>query len=153
MIDQYGRGHLPVLLNGGKNVGNYAFVDDLVRGYVLAMEKGRVGERYILGGENVSLRGLFELVDEAAGRWQRQISLPPWGALAFARFEKWKAERFGVYPRITPGWVATFLADWAYSCAKAKRELGYTITSLRDGIRSTCEWLRERREGAKGAVQ
>ena len=142
MIDQYHRGRLPVLLNGGVNVGNYAFVDDLVRGYVLAMEKGRIGERYILGGENVSLKGFFALVDEATGRRHRQVSLPPWAALGFARFEQLKAEWLGIYPQITPGWVETFLADWTYSCAKAERELGYRITPLKVGIRATCEWLR-----------
>ncbi|HWV99222.1 MAG TPA: SDR family oxidoreductase [Candidatus Acidoferrum sp.] len=149
MIEQYNRGRLPVLLNGGVNVGNYAFVDDLVRGYVLAMEKGRVGERYILGGENASLKCFFQKVDEAAGRRHRQISLPPWAALAFARFEQWKAGWFGLYPQITPGWVETFLADWAYSCAKAERELGYTITPLKEGIRATCEWLATQRGGGK----
>jgi farnesol dehydrogenase len=146
MVDQYNRGRLPVLLNGGVNVGNYVFVNDLVRGCVLAMEKGRVGERYILGGENVSLKGFFEWVDEATGHRHRQISLPPWVALAFARFEKLKAGWFGIYPQISPGWVETFLADWAYSCAKAERELGYTITPLKEGIRDTCEWLRAQRE-------
>ena len=145
MIEQYLRGRLPVLLNGGVNVGNYALVDDLVRGFLLAMEKGRVGERYLLGGENISLKGFFSLVDEAAGARHRQISLPPWGALAFARFEELKARGFGIYPKITPGWVETFLADWVYSCAKAERELGYAITPLRQGIRATCEWLRTRR--------
>ncbi len=145
MIEQYLRGRLPVLLNHGVNVGNYALVDDLVRGFLLAMEKGRVGERYILGGENVSLKDFFRLVDEATGTRHRQISLPPWGGLAFARFEQLKARWFGVYPQITPGWVRTFLAHWAYSCAKAERELGYKITPLREGIRATCEWLKNRR--------
>jgi nucleoside-diphosphate-sugar epimerase len=149
MVDQYRRGRLPVLLNGGANVGNYAFVDDLVRGCVLAMEKGRIGERYILGGENVSLRGFFELVDEATGRRHRQISLPPCAALAFARFERLKAEWLGIHPQITPGWVETFLADWAYSSAKAERELGYTITPLQEGIRATCAWLRGPRGDGK----
>jgi farnesol dehydrogenase len=144
MIDQYQRGRMPVLLNGGVNVGNYVFVDDLVRGFLLAMEKGRIGERYILGGENVSLKGFFALVDEATGRRHWQVPLPPWAGLAFARFEKLKAEWLGIYPQITPGWVETFLADWAYSCAKAERELGYTITPLKSGIRATCDWLRAR---------
>jgi farnesol dehydrogenase len=111
----------------------------------MAMEKGRVGERYILGGENASLKGFFKLVDEVMGRRHRQIPLPPWGALAFGRFEQMKAGWFGIYPKITPGWVETFLADWAYSCAKAERELGYAITPLREGIRATCEWLRAQR--------
>jgi farnesol dehydrogenase len=149
MIDQYCRGRLPVLLNGGLDVGNYAFVDDLVRGYVLTMEKGRIGERYILGGENVTLKNLFTLVDEATGRRRWQISFPPWAALTFARVEKLKAEWFGIYPQITPGWVETFLTDWAYSCAKAERELGYTITPLKDGIRATCDWLRSQSGGGR----
>ncbi len=141
MIDQYTRGRLPVLLNGGVNVGNYAFVDDLVRGFVLAMEKGRIGARYILGGENISLKDFVRLVDEATGRRHWQISLPPWAALAFGRVEELKARWLGLYPQITAGWVETFLADWTYSCAKAQRELGYRITPLREGIRMTCEWL------------
>jgi nucleoside-diphosphate-sugar epimerase len=149
MIDQYIRGRLPVQLNGGVEVGNYAFVDDVVRGHALAMEKGRIGERYILGGENLSLKGFFHLVDEATGQRRRQVSLPPWAALAYARVERLKAEWLGIYPQITPGWVETFLADWAYSCAKAERELGYTITPLKDGIRVTCEWLRLQRENGK----
>ncbi len=149
MIDQYQRGRLPVLLNGGRNVGNYAFVDDLVRGCVLAMEKGRLGERYVLGGENVSLKGFFNLVDEVTGRRHRQISLPRWAALAFGRLEQFKAQWLGIYPQITPGWVETFLADWAYSSAKAERELGYTITPLREGIRATCEWRRAQQAAGK----
>lgn len=145
MIDLYDRGRFPVLLAGGANVGNYALVDDLVRGHILAMEKGRVGERYILGGENVSLRGLFDLVDEVTGKRHLRFSLSPWLAMAYGRLEEKKAEWFGVYPRITPGWVETFLQEWAYSSAKAERELGYTITPLKEGIRLTCDWLHRRR--------
>ena len=147
MIDLYDRGTLPVLL-GGDRVGNYVLVDDLVRGHILAMEKGKAGERYLLGGENASLERLFELIDDVSGKKHRQISLPRFLALAYACLEEKKAEWFGAYPRITPGWVGTFLHDWAYSCAKAERELGYTTTPLREGIRLTYEWLvRSRRAG------
>jgi nucleoside-diphosphate-sugar epimerase len=151
MIDLYGRGRFPVLLAGGVNVANYALVDDVVRGHVLAMEKGRVGERYILGGENVSLSRLFDLVDEATGKRHLRLDLPAWLAMAYSRVEKRKAEWLGLYPRVTPGWVETFLRDWAYSTAKAERELGYTVTPLKEGIGLTCEWLRGGRakRGAK----
>jgi nucleoside-diphosphate-sugar epimerase len=147
MIDLYDRGRFPVLLAGGANVANYAFVDDLVRGHLLAMERGRVGERYILGGENVSLGHLFDLVDEVTGKRHLRFNLPAGLAMAYSRVEKRKAEWLGLYPRITPGWVETFLRDWAYSSAKAERELGYTVTPLKEGIRLTCEWLRGRRAG------
>ncbi len=145
MIDQYDRGLFPALLDGGGDVGNYTFVDDVVKGHLLAMEKGRVGERYLLGGENVSLKGLFSLVDEVTNRKHLQVSLPRSMALFYAGLEKRKAEWLGVYPKVTPGWVETFLADWAFSSAKAEKELGYRITPLRDGIRRTIDWLHGKR--------
>jgi farnesol dehydrogenase len=149
MIDLYDRGKVPVLLNGGVNVGNYVLVDDLVEGHILAMEKGKVGERYILGGENISLKGLFRLVDEVSGKKHIQFSLPPALAKLYAFEELYKARLFGVYPQITPGWVETFLQDWAYSCAKAERELGYRITPLKEGIRRTYEWLIRQRKNRR----
>ncbi len=146
MLDMYQRGRLPILLNQGKNVGNYVLVDDLVRGHILAMERGRIGERYILGGENVSLKGLFEIVDALTGKRHRQLSLSPSLALVYAGLEKKKAEWFGLYPQITPGWVETFLQDWAYSSAKAEKELGYQITPLKEGVGRTLDWIDEMKE-------
>jgi farnesol dehydrogenase len=151
MIDLYDRGRFPFLLAGGVNVGNYAFVDDLVRGHILAMEKGRVGERYILGGENVSLRGFFDLVDETTGKRHLRLNMPAWLAISYGRLQGTSARWFGRYPLITAGWVETFLQDWAYSSARAERELGYTVTPLKEGVSLTCEWLHRRRakEGAQ----
>ncbi|HOV99303.1 MAG TPA: SDR family oxidoreductase [Bacteroidota bacterium] len=149
MIDQYDRGKLPVLLNHGVNVGNYVFVNDLVQGYILAMERGRIGERYILGGENVSLKEFYSLVDEVSGKKHFQINLNPAFALAFGNLSKFAAKVFHIYPQITTGWVETFLVDWAYTSAKAERELGYTITPLKEGIKRTYEWLCEIRAQGK----
>lgn len=149
MIDLYDRGRMPLILNGGVNVGNYVFVDDLVKGHILAMENGRMGERYLLGGENVSLQRLFEYVDEVSGKKHIQINLPPLLAQFYARLELRKAEWFGMYPRITPGWVETFLHDWAYSCSKAEQELGYAITPLKEGIRQTYEWIVSQRSNSQ----
>lgn len=145
MIDQYDRGQVPILLNHGVNIGNYALVDDLVRGHILAMEKGRIGERYIIGGENASLKRFFELVDEVSGKKHFQINLPPRIGLAYGGIQKFTAEKFGIYPQITTGWVDTFLQDWAFSCEKSQRELGYTYTPLKEGIRLTYEWILQQR--------
>jgi nucleoside-diphosphate-sugar epimerase len=145
MIDLYDRGRFPFLLNHGANVGNYAFVDDVVQGLILAMERGKVGERYVLGGENVSLQRFFQLIDEIGGKGHIQINLPSWVALTYSRLEEEMAKWAQRYPLITSGWVKTFLQDWTYSSAKAEKEFGYTITPLREGIRITLEWLRRLR--------
>lgn len=141
MIDLYDRGKVPVLLNRGANIGNYVLVDDLVEGHIRAMEQGRIGERYILGGENSSLKHFYELVDEVSGKKHFQMNLPARLAYAYAGLEKKKAEKLGFYPQITPGWVETFLQDWAYSSEKAQRELGYTVTPLKEGVQMTYEWI------------
>ncbi|MFO0867316.1 MAG: NAD-dependent epimerase/dehydratase family protein [Pirellulales bacterium] len=142
LIDDYDRGRFPILLNAGVNVGNYVFVDDVAEGHLLAMERGRVGERYILGGENVSLRQFFRTIDEVSGKrhWQIPIFRP--GALFFSWMQLQRARWFGVYPTITPGWVRTFLTDWNFTSAKAQRELGYQYLSLREGLERTVTWLR-----------
>jgi hypothetical protein len=112
------------------------------------MEKGNVGERYILGGENIPLRQIFELIDELSGGKHFQINIPAWFAMLYSRLEQKKAEWFNLYPLITPGWVETFLHDWAYSSAKAEKQLGYKITPLREGIRTTLAWLHQLRDKA-----
>jgi farnesol dehydrogenase len=145
MIDQYDRGLLPILLHRGVNVGNYVFIDDLVRGHILAMERGRIGDRYILGGENASLKHFYEIIDEISGKPHLQFNLPPGAARFYGRTLKFLAETFGMYPQITSGWVETFLQEWAFSCAKAERELGYTITPLKEGIRQTYIWILQQR--------
>lgn len=141
LIDMYDRGLVPVLLNFGRNVGNWALVDDVVEGMILAMERGRTGQKYILGGENATLRQFFRTIDRATGRRHFQIPILRFAPLAFAHLQQKRADWFGVYPTITPGWVRTFLADWPCTSAKAQRELGYRPRSLEEGIQVTWEWL------------
>ncbi len=146
LIDDYDRGKVPILPNRGVNVANYALVDDVAEGHLLAMEKGRVGQRYILGGENVSLKEFFRIIDRVSGKRHFQLPIFKIMPLLFAVFQKKRAQWFNVYPRITPGWVRTFLTDWAYGCRKAQQELGYRPTPLVEGIRTTYRWLQRVRE-------
>lgn len=149
LIDMYDRGKLPFLL-GGSKVGNWVYVDDVVQGLILAMERGRVGEKYILGGENLSLKEFFRLVDQVSGKRHFQITIRRPAAMIYAHLQKFRAEKFGVYPQITPDWVRVFLTDWAYSSAKAQRELGYQITPMEIAVRKTYQWLLRVREDKSG---
>lgn len=146
LIDDYDRGKAPVLLNAGVNIGNYVLVDDVAMGHILAMEHGRIGERYILGGENASLGAFLKMIDKISGKKHFKFPIFRPGALLFAWTQKKMAQWFGIYPRITPGWVRTFLVDWTYSCQKAQEELGYQPTPLEEGLTQTYRWLIERRK-------
>jgi farnesol dehydrogenase len=141
LIHDFRRGRFPFLLNRGVNIGNYGFVNDIAAGHLLAMEHGKIGERYILGGENVSLEKLFQMVNRIDGKKHFQLKIYWVVPMIVAYFFQLRAEYFGVYPPITPGWLRTFLVDWAFSCDKAKQELGYTPISFEEGIRKTCQWL------------
>ena len=152
LIDDYDRGRLPFLLNRGVNVGNYVTVDDVARGHILAMERGRIGHKYILGGENASLLELLRTIDQVSGRRHFQIPLLKYGPKVFAWLLQKRAQWFGIYPPITPGWIDTFCTEWAYRCDKAQTELGYEPTPLRTGIERTYLWLLDiRRRNAEAA--
>ena len=141
MICRYVQGKWRLILGDGRAKGNYVFVDDLVKGHALAMEHGRPGENYILGGENISFEEFFVHLAAAAGRQYRMFHLPASIALAFSRFEQFRATWFQHFPMITPGWVKTFMADWVYSSDKAQHELGYTITPFGWALKRTLEWF------------
>ena len=144
LINDYVTGKLFVLLNFGMDVGNYVFVDDVAMGHYLAMHKGRIGERYILGSENASLCRFYTYVEEICGIRRRGLPIFVHGAMMIARLFVLRAKLTGGYPRISPGWVRTFATDWCYSCDKAKKELGYNPISLKEAIQRTYEWLQEK---------
>ncbi|HEY9166439.1 MAG TPA: NAD-dependent epimerase/dehydratase family protein [Candidatus Kryptonia bacterium] len=141
LIALYMTGKWRVVPGDGNAIGNYAFVDDVVKGLVLAMENGISGSRYILGGENISYDAFFNLVSEITGRKYFLIHVPATISVAIAYCELTRAKLFNGYPRITPEWAKTFLLDWASSSEKAHHELGYTITPLKQGLEATVDWI------------
>ena len=149
MISWYLSGRWRFVLGDGKMVGNYVYVKDLIEGYIGAMKFGKAGERYILGGENISFDGFFGMLSKVSGRYFRMVHLPSRLAMYFSQLEEFRSRHFHHYPLITPGWARTFLSDWANSCGKAQRELGYSITPLSQALKETIDWLSEA-TGAKG---
>ncbi len=130
----------------GHSIGNYVFIDDIVRGHVLAMEKGLTGERYILGGSNLSFLEFFSVVSTVSGKTYRMIRLPAPLLICMSGLIFFFSRLLGKPPRIAPQWVRRYLRNWAVSSEKAERELGYKVTPIEEGIRNTVQWLRKRQD-------
>jgi nucleoside-diphosphate-sugar epimerase len=143
VVSAYLRGLWRVLPADGSALGNYVTVQDVIRGHLLAAERGRRGERYLLGGENASWRALFAAIERAAGRERWLVPVPASVLRAIAVAAAAGARIIGRSTPISEVWVDRFLADWAFSTAKAERELGYRPTPLATGLEHTVGWLRE----------
>jgi dihydroflavonol-4-reductase len=125
----------PVLVcDGGTSV---VHVDDVAAGIVAALERGHAGERYILAGENVTIRRLAELVLELVGRRARIIRVPTLVIRAVSRIGIGLHLPLPFNPHVVP--YAT--RYWFVDNAKACGELGLRFRDARATIRSTLEWL------------
>ena len=141
MIKQYVEGKWRLIPGKGKSSGNYVFVEDVVTGHLLAMLKGRPGERYVLGGENISYNQLFEFVREASGVQKKLFKIPLWIMLAAAGVMKGISKISGCPPLIVPQLVRKFNHNWIVSSEKAIRELGYQPINALTGIQLTVKWI------------
>jgi len=143
LVKQYIEGKWKFIPGDGLSTGNYVYVDDVINGHILAMQNGRAGERYLLGGDDATYFELFDTIAEIGGKKYKLYKMPLGVLLAFGRLQLFMAERFGRQPMITPGWVRKYLYKWSVSSAKAQSELGYEVTSLKQGIQNTVDWLKE----------
>ena len=141
MIRLFRDGKWRVIPADGSSVGNYTYIDDVVNGHILAMEKGRSGERYILGGANISYNELFDLLRRLTGSRLRLVHIPYFILVSFARMHKFAAQYFGIEPLIVPEFVRKLSRHWSMSSQKAIDELGYEITPIEDGLTQTLKWL------------
>jgi dihydroflavonol-4-reductase len=121
---------------------NVVDVRDVAAGHLLAYERGRRGERYLLGGEDVSLRDAFATIARHAGRTPPRVGVPWRVALGAA----WTADRglrlVGREPKLL-NLDETRLArlPMAFSCAKAQRELGYTFRPADEAFADAVAWF------------
>jgi nucleoside-diphosphate-sugar epimerase len=146
IISLYMEGKWKAIPGDGNQIGSYCYIDDIVDGHMKAMEKGRAGERYLLGGDNVTLNNFFNTIREASGK-DYPLRHVPFGLLvAGSWLEVAKAKLFGGEPRISPDWAAKYKLHWKLDSSKAQRELGYNIRPLREGIQSTVDWLLSRKK-------
>ncbi len=135
MIGNYLRGRLPAVVDGEANAVD---VRDVARGHIRAAERGRPGERYVLGGHDVRWAGLLERVAELSGVHHPLVVLPTEaGAAARA------VQRLGLPALGLSEGVVLMAQNWRYSSAKARRELGYRTRPLDRTLKDTIDWYRE----------
>ena len=130
------RGRLPALVPGGMGV---AFVEGVASGHLLAAERGRDGERYILCDRHVSLRELAETVRQVAGRGRVPPTLPLPAARALAVAGEAVSRVIRRPPLLSKGQLHFFTWDAHPVSTRAQRELGWQPTPLEDGIRRTLQ--------------
>ena len=133
------KGRMPAYLDTGLNA---VHVDDVAEGHLLAFEKGEIGERYILGGENLSLREIIEIVTAYVGRPGPKQKLPRAPLFPVA----WVAEQLGRLtgrePAVTLDALRMAAKFMYYSSEKAGRQLGYAPRPAREALTDAVDWYR-----------
>jgi nucleoside-diphosphate-sugar epimerase len=146
-LSLYTRGAIKVLPGGGMAYANWGYVNDIAAGVLRALSHGRRGERYLLGGENIRLRDVLALAESILGARHRAMSIPLGSGRFLAIVEEWRASITRTSPRITRTWYDAVFEDTRLSCVKARDQLGYTVTPLREALTQVLLWLSD---GAKG---
>jgi len=141
MVSQYIKGKWHLLPGNGKSIGNYVFVDDVVNGHLLSMEKGKAGEKYILGGQNLSYIEFFNQLRLVSGKIYRLYKFPYFLMLALSEIMLILAKVFGITPLITPGFVRRYNYNWKNTSRKAEARLGYQITPIEIALKKTVDWI------------
>ena len=137
LVRRFLRGQIPAYVDGRLNI---VAVEDVARGHLLADQRGRIGERYILGNRNFTLDRLFADLARLSGVEPPAVKLPLAIALAVAR----AAQRMPGIAMPTPVEVRAASLNWAFVSAKARRELGWTTSPHEDSLEATIAWYRER---------
>jgi dihydroflavonol-4-reductase len=139
IIVEAARGKMPAFVDTGLNL---AHVDDVAQGHLLALEHGRIGERYILGGDDVKLREMLGTIAQLVQRKPPSIELPRWPLYPLALAAQGVAKFTGKEPFVTIDGLKMSRYLMFFSSAKAQRELGYRARPYTDGLRDALDWFR-----------
>ncbi|MFC3126058.1 hopanoid-associated sugar epimerase [Pseudoroseomonas globiformis] len=134
------RGKIPAFVDTGLNFGH---VDDIAEGHLLAFEHGRIGERYILGGENLSLRDLLGAIAAATGRAAPRINLPRAPLYPLAVGAEVVARITGREPLLTLDGLRMSRHRMFFDHSKAARDLGYRPQPWQKGLADALGWFRQ----------
>ena len=146
MVVDFMRGRIFATLGGGLNV---VAVEDVARAHVLALQYGRSRERYLIGGENISLSQLWERLAQICGRNAPTARIPYQVALAFGRVDELRCRLFrngkgGMAAPLIPLEGVRMARHHMYaSSAKAQSELGYEPTPVNAALERAVRWYRD----------
>lgn len=140
VIIDFMKGRMPAYIETGMNIVD---VDDVATGHLLAMQKGRQGERYILGCKNLMLREVFEILARLTGITAPSIKIPRLAILPLAYANQWLANLTGRPPRIPLEGVKMAKYKMHYDCSKAIRELGIPQTPPEIALEKAVRWFRD----------
>ena len=141
MVLAAARGHMPAYVDTGLNI---VHVDDVAEGHRLALERGRIGERYVLGGQNCSLAEILATIARLVGRPPPRLRLPaaplwPLAVLAEAT-ARWRGTG---EPLLTTEGLRMARKKMYFSSAKAERELGYHSRPAEAALGDALDWYRD----------
>ncbi len=140
LIVDFLRGKMPAYMNTGLNLVD---VRDVAAGHLLAAERGAVGERYILGGRDLTLREILETLARLSGRPAPRLRIPAWMAMSAAVVNTAWSWSLGRDPGIPVEGVRMAMKPMSFTPARAVRELGLPQGPIEDALRRAVEWFRQ----------
>ncbi len=139
MVLEAAAGKMPAYVDTGLNV---VHVDDVAAGHLLAYEHGRIGERYVLGGRNMSLKEILDEIAHLTGGKPPGFRLPHNAILPIAHVAEWWARLTGTEPFVTVDGVKLAKKRMFFSSAKAEADLGYRARPAEEALRDAIDWFR-----------
>src|SRR5262247_837407 len=140
IIVEAASGRMPGFVDTGLNL---VHVDDVAAGHLAALRRGRIGERYILGGENVRLGTMLADIADIVGRRRPTLRFPIAALYPIALGAEWLAHLTGKEPFATRDGLRMARHYMFFDDAKARRELGYTSRPYREAIADAIAWFRQ----------
>jgi len=141
MVLDFLRRKIPAYLKTGMNVVDVA---DVVEGHILALEKGKSGERYILGNRNVSLKEIFDILSSQTGLPAPRIRAPYWLVVGAGYADRFiEGTIFRREPAIPVEGVLASKTPAYVSCEKAVRELGQPQRPIEEALKKAADWFTE----------
>ncbi|WP_174300887.1 hopanoid-associated sugar epimerase [Caulobacter sp. S45] len=139
IIVEAANGKMPAFVDTGLNL---VHVDDVAHGHLLAFDKGKIGERYVLGGQDASLREMLGVIAELVGRRAPAVSLPLAPLFPLAHAAEAVARITGKEPFLTADALRMSRHKMFFSSAKAQSELGYRARPYRDALEDAVTWFK-----------